>query len=383
MAKYLVEDTSLTAIADNIRLYTGRTDDIAFTHFVSEIDNVADKAWEQGYEEGKGEGGIDTSDATATSSDILSGKTAYVDGLKITGNIAFQPAKTITPTISDQIAVSSGYYTGGIVTVKGDSNLIAENIKSGVSIFGVNGTLEESSGSEGYDEADKLIAGTMTSYTNSRVSTIGDGVFAYVPTLSTVSFTAVKKIGNKAFMSCSQLTNVHFPMCQNIGQTAFSGCSQLTSINFPSVSFIGQSAFQSCSQLTSANFPVCSEMLARAFYQCKNLTNVSFPAVTSIYSYTFYQCSKLTNVSFPAVTNIGSYAFQQCYKLSSFTLAGSSVCILSNSNAFRSTPYTDYSTYFSGTPYIYVPSSLVASYREATNWTYFSSYFSAIEDMPQ
>lgn len=60
-------------------------------------------------------------------------------------------SKTITPTTAEQIVTAdSGYDALGKVTVKGDSNLKAENIKSGVSIFGVNGTLTEGgSGSSG------------------------------------------------------------------------------------------------------------------------------------------------------------------------------------------------------------------------------------------
>lgn len=88
-----------------------------------------------------GSTGTDTSDATATASDILSGKTAYVDGSKVTGTISSKSAATYTPGTSDQ-TISSGQYLAGTQTIKGDANLVAENIKKGVSIFGVTGTLE-------------------------------------------------------------------------------------------------------------------------------------------------------------------------------------------------------------------------------------------------
>lgn len=57
-----------------------------------------------------------------------------------TKQLTTQAAKTVTPTTSDQTAVASGRYTTGAVTVKGDSNLVAGNIKNGVTIFGVTGT---------------------------------------------------------------------------------------------------------------------------------------------------------------------------------------------------------------------------------------------------
>lgn len=55
-------------------------------------------------------------------------------------------ATTYTPTTIDQ-TIASGTYLSGTQTIKGDTNLVADNIKSGVSIFGVNGTYEGSGGS--------------------------------------------------------------------------------------------------------------------------------------------------------------------------------------------------------------------------------------------
>lgn len=57
-------------------------------------------------------------------------------------------AATYTPGTSDQ-SIASGQYLNGTQTIKGDSNLTAANIKSGVSIFGVTGTYTGSGSSGG------------------------------------------------------------------------------------------------------------------------------------------------------------------------------------------------------------------------------------------
>ena len=352
---------------------------------------------------------VDTSDATATSKDILGGKTAYINGEKVVGSMEFQHAKTVTPTKSSQTAVSSGVYVAGTITVGAiPSNYI---VPSGTKTVTSNGTHDVKSyasvnvsvdgGGASVDIEDSLITGTINGdYTNDRVTTIGPYAFAECSNLTTVSFPAVTSIERAAFLKCYSLTTVSFPNltsissnvfagCSNlitasfpaatyIGLWAFDGCSNLTTVSFPVATNIGSSAFHLCSNLTTASFPAATYIGSNAFYLCRKLTTVSFPEVTSIGNSAFYDCSSLPTVSFPVATYIGSSAFYRCYNLKSLYLIGSSVCGLSNSNAFTSTPIGGYSTSAGTYGSIYVPASLLASYKAATNWTYFSSRFVGI-----
>ena len=93
-------------------------------------------------------GGVDVSDTTATPAAVLGGYDFYDSaGVKTTGTIPNVSSATITPTTSNQI-ISSGVYLGGEQTILGDANLVGSNILSGVSIFGVPGTLVTSTGAE-------------------------------------------------------------------------------------------------------------------------------------------------------------------------------------------------------------------------------------------
>lgn len=79
----------------------------------------------------------------------------------------------------------------------------------------------------------------------------------------------------------------------------------------------------------------------------------------------FNRCYSLSEVNLPMCTYIGEVAFNSCSSIQELTIGTeiSTVCVLGNSNAFQGC---------SALTSIYVPASLVESYKTATNWTFYS-----------
>ena len=81
---------------------------------------------------------------TASASDLLSGKTAYVDDEEVTGAMANNGQTNITPGTVAQ-TIPQGYHDG-TGSVAGDADLVAGNIRAGVTLFGVAGTVLQATG---------------------------------------------------------------------------------------------------------------------------------------------------------------------------------------------------------------------------------------------
>lgn len=115
---------------------------------------------------------VNSKDATVGVAEILKGKTAYAAGRKLTGTMPNNGAVSLTiDTVAGVVKIPQGYHDGSgtvkILTTE-QAKLIAENIKQGITILGVTGTLEPSS-------AIKVTTKTVTPSANRQTITAGEG----------------------------------------------------------------------------------------------------------------------------------------------------------------------------------------------------------------
>ena len=100
----------------------------------------------------------DTGDATATASEILSSKTAYVNGSKITGSMPNKGGvKGYISDASTPYSIPAGYHDGsGTVGIDETEmeKLVPQNIREGITLLGIEG---EMSGSEDFKPQQKTV----------------------------------------------------------------------------------------------------------------------------------------------------------------------------------------------------------------------------------
>ena len=187
-----------------------------------------------------GVAGTFTSDANAEANQILSGKTAYVKGNKITGSIGSKGSTTYTPGVNNQ-TISKGQYLSENQTILGDMDLKAANIKNGVEIFGVTGTFTSDanaianqilSGKTAYVKGNK-ITGSMANKAGATVTastTTSDATYTYVTIPSVGYYDTSSKVKIEKSKISAQLQSASFNCPNDGGYTKSISISEKPSI---------------------------------------------------------------------------------------------------------------------------------------------------------
>lgn len=189
----------------------------------------------------------------------------------------------IVPSTEDQI--KEGIFSK--VTVEGSTNLVPENIKKDVDIFGVTGIAE---------------SGNAEMITTVKSGSTIQYCLVKVPQLDTSGITDISDM----FDNCQNLVEVPPLDVSNATNmySMFSGCSKLTSITF-----IG-----STKNVTKMSY---------LFYGCKMLTTLPLLDTSNVseMSFMFAQCSMLTEIPLlnaEKVIYMGTGVFDNCNALESF-----------------------------------------------------------------
>lgn len=106
---------------------------------------------------------VDSSDATAAVAEILKGKTAYARGTKLTGTMPDNGAVDgQISAVAEKYTIPTSFHDGsGTVQINAteQAKIIAKNIRQGITILGVKGTM---SGNEGMKPQAKTVTPTFT-----------------------------------------------------------------------------------------------------------------------------------------------------------------------------------------------------------------------------
>ena len=261
------------------------------------------------------------------------------------------------------------------VLVKGDSNLIPENIKKDVTILGVTGNL------------DTLYKPNYISFRSYK----GDNLDYELSNLDT------SKVTDMSFMFylCSNLNSLNLSKFNTSNVTnmsyMFEGCSKIKSLNLSNLDTSKVTnmsyMFEGCSKIKSLNLSnldtskvtdMRNMFNANTNLNSINLSSFNTSKVTNMSSM-FYNSPDIEKIDISSFTSesltSNSEMFRFCSNLTILIINNPNVFKMTNSNMLNNTPIA------SGTGYVYVPDNMVETYKSATNWSVYAEQIKPISEL--
>lgn len=187
---------------------------------------------------------------------------------------------------------------------------------------------------------DGLLEGTLSSYTNSRISYIREGGF-YKASIPQLNFPNVTSLGASAFMlasgavlklprlnyssvsgstacfSSARFSRVELDTIQNIPGSLFYMAS-ISEVYAPTLVNVGSSAFQGCTSLQTVPNESGLVWAANSAFRNAGISRLQAPQLHGINPYAFAACTRLTFVSVDTGSYMSTGGLMSCSQLTTF-----------------------------------------------------------------
>ena len=248
------------------------------------------------------------------------------------------------------------------------------------------------------DFFEQYMARSFTEFESDTSYPIRYGMFRSQSRLVRVSFPNTPAVENEAFRFCAKLEEADLPKAEYFDAYAFASCGKLKRLNVPSLRILRGNTFNQCVSLE--DFPYfgnLEEVGGYEFRQCpikqkvwdfENLVKIAAQnpfveasaeviifrkAINNGLDKSFHGVPNLRVVELYKSFQIGRYAFQNSPNFEALLLRDTDN-MFGISNVDVLTSNTNF--------YVYVPASMLDSYKAESNWSAHPERIRAIEDYP-